>query len=69
MNLSYELYSTLDGNSGYVIYLNGTRYIDQSSAPGVSGFVPMTASEAPAYAEADIAAMQATHNDAPAEPA
>lgn len=57
MTYSYEIYSIDTGAFGYNVLADGVAYIKQDTAPGVSGFVPMTEDEARGYAEADVAAL------------
>lgn len=44
----------------YKIFINGQLSVHQKHTPGAAGFVPMTESEAEAYAIAEIAAAAAT---------
>lgn len=56
---TYETYQLESGAFGYRIFAGDALRIDQYIAPGLSGFVLMSETEATAYALADIAALDA----------
>lgn len=72
MKATFTLYPNPDaqGAFGYNVESDAGHRIGQDYAPGASGNVPMTESEATAYAEALIAELTAPPAaDAPSEPA
>ena len=53
---TFELFLLEEGTFGYRIYQGERLATEQSFAPGIGGRVPMSESEATAYAKADIIA-------------
>lgn len=56
---THETYLLESGAFGYRIYAGDALRIEQYIAPGLSGFVLMSEAEATAYAQADIAVLDA----------